>query len=200
MAPVIAPAWSDATNTTLYFPFLLRTEHCASAIGRNCGFGRFRSASPDPTQVQSLHAHSHQHQHCDRCRFKTFGKAVETAGMSDTLRGPGPFTIFAPTGAAFEKLPAGTLENLLEPENKQEPISLLNCHVVPGRRSAADVGKWESARTADGQVLPGKMTGDKVSIDGAQIASANTGSSNGVIHGSDKVGILPARCRPGSKS
>jgi len=121
--------------------------------------------------------------------FKTFGKAVERAGMGDTLRGTGPFTVFAPTDAAFEKLPAGRLEVLFKPENKQELVSLLNYHVVNGRKSMADVGKWESARTVNGQSAPIKTTGDKVSIDGAQITSADIESSNGVIHGIDKVNI-----------
>jgi len=121
--------------------------------------------------------------------FKTFGKAIEHAGMSDTLRGTGPFTVFAPTDAAFEKLPAGKLEVLFKPENKEELVSLLNYHVVNGRKSMADVGKWEAARTVNGQSAPIKMTGDKVSIDGAQITSADIDSTNGVIHGIDKVNI-----------
>jgi uncharacterized surface protein with fasciclin (FAS1) repeats len=74
--------------------------------------------------------------------FKTFGKALEQAGMTDTLRGAGPFTVFAPTDAAFEKLPAGRLETLFKPENKEELRALLNYHVVSGRKLAADVGKW----------------------------------------------------------
>ena len=102
--------------------------------------------------------------------FKTFGKAVEQAGMSDTFRGVGPFTIFAPTDAAFEKLPAGKLDNLLKPENKEELVSLLNYHVVNGRKPLADVGKWENARTVNGQQAPVKLTGDKVSADEASKA------------------------------
>ena len=121
--------------------------------------------------------------------FKTFGKAVERAGMSDTFRGVGPFTIFAPTDAAFEKLPAGKLDNLLKPENKEELVSLLNYHVVNGRKPLADVGKWENARTVNGQQAPVKLTGDKVSIDGAMVTTGDISSSNGVIHGIDKVNI-----------
>jgi uncharacterized surface protein with fasciclin (FAS1) repeats len=121
--------------------------------------------------------------------FKTFGKAIEHAGMSDTLRGVGPFTIFAPTDAAFDKLPAGKLETLFKPENKEELVSLLNYHVVSGRKMVADVGKWEAARTVNGQSAPIKLTDNKVSIDGALVTSADIGSSNGVIHGIDKVNI-----------
>ena len=121
--------------------------------------------------------------------FKTFGKAIERAGMSDTLRGVGPFTIFAPTDAAFEKLPTGKLENLFKDENKEELVSLLNYHVVSGRKPIADVGKWEAARTVNGQSAPITMTKDKVSIDGAMVTSADIGSSNGILHGIDKVNI-----------
>jgi uncharacterized surface protein with fasciclin (FAS1) repeats len=124
--------------------------------------------------------------------FKTFGKAVEHAGMGDVLRGTGPFTVFAPTDEAFEKLPVGKLEILFKPENKEELLSLLNYHVVNGRKSMADVGKWEAARTVNGQSAPIKMAGERVSIDGAQITSADIDSSNGVIHGVDKVNI-PAK-------
>lgn len=121
--------------------------------------------------------------------FKTFGKAIEQAGMSETLRGPGPFTVFAPTDAAFEKLPKGKLEELFKPENKTELAAILNYHLVNGRKSAADVGKWMSARTLHGQAAPVKLAGDKVSIDGAHVTSADIPSSNGVIHGIDKVNI-----------
>ena len=121
--------------------------------------------------------------------FKTFGKAIERAGMSDTLRGVGPFTIFAPTDAAFDKLPAGKLETLFKPENKEELVSLLNYHVVSGRKLVADIGKWEAAKTVNGQAAPIKLTDNKVSIDGALVTSADIGSSNGVIHGIDKVNI-----------
>ena len=121
--------------------------------------------------------------------FKTFGKAVEHAGLSDTFRGIGPFTIFAPTDAAFEKLPAGKLENLFKPENKQELVSLLNYHVVNGRKPLVDIGKWQNAKTVNGQQAPVKLTGDQVSIDGALVTTGDIGSSTGVIHGIDKVNI-----------
>lgn len=123
--------------------------------------------------------------------FKTFGKAVESAGLAATLNGPGPFTIFAPTDAAFAKLPSGKLDNLLKPENKDELVSMLKYHVVDGRRSAADVGKWTAARTISGQSAPIAMKDGKFCIDGANVTEADIGSSNGVIHGIDKVN-LPA--------
>jgi uncharacterized surface protein with fasciclin (FAS1) repeats len=121
--------------------------------------------------------------------FKTFGKAIERAGMSDILRGVGPFTVFAPTDAAFEQMPTGKLDELFKDENKQELVSLLNYHVVSGRKPIADVGKWEAARTVNGQSAPITMIKDKVSIDGALVTSADIGSSNGILHGIDKVNV-----------
>ncbi|TLY51943.1 MAG: fasciclin domain-containing protein [Gammaproteobacteria bacterium] len=121
--------------------------------------------------------------------FKTFGRAVEKAALGETLRGPGPFTIFAPTDAAFEKLPAGTLEHLFKPENKEELVGVLNYHVLKGRKSSADIGKWDSAKTVQGQLAPIKLTDGKVSIDGANLTVADIASSNGVIHGIDKVNM-----------
>lgn len=121
--------------------------------------------------------------------FKTFGKAIERAGMSDTLRGVGPFTVFAPTDAAFDKMPAGKLETLFKPENKEELVSLLNYHVVSGRKLVADISKWQTAKTVNGQSAPIKLADEKLSIDGALVTSADIGSSNGIIHGIDKVNI-----------
>ena len=123
--------------------------------------------------------------------FRTFGKALDAAGMTETLRGTGPFTVFAPTDAAFEKLPAGKLESLFKPENKEELVSLLNYHVVSGRKTTADVGKWDAARTVNGHSAPIILKDDQLSIDGALITSADIGSSNGLLHGIDKVNIPP---------
>ncbi|TXI45455.1 MAG: fasciclin domain-containing protein [Lysobacter sp.] len=122
--------------------------------------------------------------------FGTFAKAVEQAGLTDTLRGIGPFTVFAPTDAAFAKLPAGKLNTLMKPESKAELASILKYHVLAGRKSVADMSKWEAAKTVNGQSAPIKMTEGKFSIDGARITEGDIASSNGVIHGIDQV-ILP---------
>lgn len=122
--------------------------------------------------------------------FGTFAKAVEQAGLSETLRGVGPFTVFAPTDAAFAKLPAGKLDTLMKPENKDELASILKYHVLSGRKSVADMGQWDAAKTVNGQSAQIKMTAGKFSIDGAQVTNSDIGSSNGVIHAIDKV-ILP---------
>ncbi|HVR81647.1 MAG TPA: fasciclin domain-containing protein [Luteimonas sp.] len=121
--------------------------------------------------------------------FKTFGKALRQADMVDTLRGEGPFTLFAPTDAAFDKLPAGKLDNLMKPENKAELVSLLKYHVLTGRSSAADVAKLTMAKTVNGQSAPIVASGTKVSIDGAELTARDIQSSNGVLHGIDKVNI-----------
>lgn len=122
--------------------------------------------------------------------FGTFAKAVEHAGLTDTLRGIGPFTVFAPTDAAFAKLPPGKLDTLMKPENKGELSSILKYHVLAGRKSVADMGKWEAAKTVNGQSAAIKMTDGKFSIDGARVTEGDIASSNGVIHGIDQV-ILP---------
>jgi uncharacterized surface protein with fasciclin (FAS1) repeats len=121
--------------------------------------------------------------------FSTFSKALRQAGLADGLRGTGPFTVFAPTDAAFAKLPAGKLDELMKPENKGELISILNYHVVAGRSSAEDVGKLKTTLTVNGASAPIQASGKDVSIDGALLTSRDIASSNGVIHGIDKVNI-----------
>lgn len=121
--------------------------------------------------------------------FKTFSKALRQAGMVDQLQGKGPFTLFAPTDAAFAKLPAGQLDNLLKPENKAELVDLLNFHVLAGRSSAAEVGRMDAAETINGESAPVKMSGSKLTICGAVVTEPDIASSNGVLHGIDKVNI-----------
>jgi uncharacterized surface protein with fasciclin (FAS1) repeats len=121
--------------------------------------------------------------------FKIFSMAVESAGLGDSLRAKGPFTVFAPTDAAFEKLPAGRLETLLKPENKQELASLVNYHVINGRKLVGDMKSWANTRTVNGQTAPIKFANNSISIDGAMVTAADISSSNGIIHGIDKVNI-----------
>lgn len=122
--------------------------------------------------------------------FKTFSIALRKAGMVDRLQGKGPFTLFAPTDAAFEKLPAGQLESLLKPENKAELVSILNYHVLNGHSSVAEVGRMAAAKTVNGQSAPIELSGINVTIDGAMVTAPDIESSNGVLHGIDKV-IMP---------
>lgn len=119
--------------------------------------------------------------------FNTLVKAVQAAGLVKTLKGPGPFTVFAPTDEAFAKLPAGTLENLLK--DKEALAKVLTYHVVPGKVMAADVKPGE-AKTVQGQSVKLSAEGGKVMVDGATVTAADVVASNGVIHVIDKV-ILP---------
>lgn len=121
--------------------------------------------------------------------FKTLVAAVKAAGLVDTLKGPGPFTVFAPTDAAFAKLPAGTVENLLKPENKAQLQAVLTYHVVPGKVVAANV-KPGAVKTVQGQSATISVAAGKVMIDGATVTATDVMASNGVIHVIDSV-ILP---------
>jgi len=121
--------------------------------------------------------------------FKTFSRAVENAGLSDSLRATGPFTVFAPTDAAFEKLPAGRLDQLFKPENKAELASLVNYHVINGRKFVGDMKSWVTTRTMNGQSAKIKTENRNICINDATITAADINSSNGVVHGIDTVNI-----------
>ena len=122
--------------------------------------------------------------------FKTLVAAVQAAQLVDTLNGKGPFTVFAPTDEAFAKLPKGTLEMLLKPENKAKLAAILTYHVVPGSVKAADVVKLKNAATVQGQRVDIKVDAGKVMVDGANVVATDVACSNGVIHVIDTV-ILP---------
>ncbi len=121
--------------------------------------------------------------------FKTLVTAVKAAGLVETLQGKGPFTVFAPTDEAFAKLPAGTVESLLKPENKEKLKGILLYHVVPGKVMAADV-KTMKAKTAGGKELSIKVEDGKVTVDDAKVVKTDVSASNGVIHVIDSV-VLP---------
>lgn len=122
--------------------------------------------------------------------FKTLAAALGAGGLVDTLKSKGPFTVFAPTDEAFAKLPKGTVEDLLKPENKAKLVKILTYHVVPGKVTAADVVKLSSAKTVEGSEVKIAVDGGKVKVDDAQVVKADIGTSNGVIHVIDSV-ILP---------
>jgi transforming growth factor-beta-induced protein len=122
--------------------------------------------------------------------FNTLVAAVKAAGLVDTLKGDGPFTVFAPTDEAFKKLPAGTVENLLKPENLEKLQAILTYHVVSGNVMAADVVKLDSAKTVQGQDVAIKVDGGNVMINGAKVVTTDIKCKNGVIHVIDSV-ILP---------
>jgi len=122
--------------------------------------------------------------------FKTLAAALQAAGLVDTLKGAGPFTVFAPTDEAFAKLPAGTVEDLLKPENKQKLVSILTYHVVAGDVMAKDVVKLSEAKTLNGKELKIMVEGGKVMVDGANLTKTDIQCSNGVIHVIDSV-LIP---------
>jgi uncharacterized surface protein with fasciclin (FAS1) repeats len=122
--------------------------------------------------------------------FQTLAKALSAAGLVDTLKGKGPFTVFAPTDEAFARLPKGTLEDLLKPENRQKLTEILTYHVVPGKDAAAAVARMTSAKTVNGKSLKLAAAGGAVTVDGARVVKADVMASNGVIHVIDSV-LLP---------
>ncbi|BAQ17940.1 secreted and surface protein containing fasciclin-like repeats [Methyloceanibacter caenitepidi] len=123
-------------------------------------------------------------------QFKTLVAAVEAAGLVDTLKGDGPFTVFAPTDEAFAKLPDGTVEDLLKPENKDKLVAILTYHVVPGKIMSGDIsGKSSEVKTVQGDTLNVDAT-DGVKVDEAKVVKADIDASNGVIHVIDTV-VMP---------
>jgi uncharacterized surface protein with fasciclin (FAS1) repeats len=120
--------------------------------------------------------------------FTTLAKAIEVAGLAETLKGEGPFTVFAPTDEAFAKLPEGTLDSLLN--DKEKLAAILTYHVVPGKVSSEDVAQLSMAKTVNGQELEISTADGKVMVDGATVTQADITASNGVIHVIDTV-LLP---------
>ena len=127
----------------------------------------------------------------DAGQFKTLVAAVQAAGLGDALSGPGPFTVFAPTDEAFAKLPEGTVEDLLKPENKEKLVAILTYHVISGKVMAGDVaGKKLNVATLQGGELAVDAMSGGVMINDATVTAADIEASNGVIHVIDRV-ILP---------
>ncbi|MEJ2127463.1 MAG: fasciclin domain-containing protein [Woeseiaceae bacterium] len=123
-------------------------------------------------------------------QFETLAAALVAADLVDTLKSDGPFTVFAPTDEAFAKLPEGTVESLLKPENRDQLVAILTYHVVPGEVLAADVVKLSEATTVNGQSVEIQVADNGVRIDNANVIATDIDASNGVIHVIDTV-ILP---------
>jgi uncharacterized surface protein with fasciclin (FAS1) repeats len=126
----------------------------------------------------------------DAGQFQTLAAALEAAGLVETLKGAGPFTVFAPTDEAFAKLPAGTVETLLEPENKDRLTAILTYHVVPGKVMSQDVAGIDEAKTVSGKMIDVEADGSAVKVNDATVTQADIAATNGVIHVIDAV-ILP---------
>jgi uncharacterized surface protein with fasciclin (FAS1) repeats len=122
--------------------------------------------------------------------FNTLVTALQAADLVDTLKGPGPFTVFAPTDEAFAKLPAGTVDDLLKPENKAKLQGILTYHVVPGKVMSADAATLTTAKTVNGQSFKITNSSGGLMVDNAHVTQADIVASNGVIHVIDEV-ILP---------
>ncbi|WP_421709191.1 fasciclin domain-containing protein [Algihabitans sp.] len=152
----------------------------AAAVALPIAFGALAAKADDIVEIAAGNSD-----------FETLVAAVEAAGLIDTLKGDGPFTVFAPTDEAFAKLPEGTVESLLEPENQEQLVEILTYHVVPGKVMAGDImGKETMAETVQGQSLDIKAMGGAVMVDQAQVIQADIEASNGVIHVIDTV-VLP---------
>ncbi len=123
--------------------------------------------------------------------FNTLVKAVQAADLTSTLEGPGPFTVFAPTDQAFAKLPAGTLETLMKPENKEKLRAILTYHVVAGDLDASEVAKLHSVKTVEGADLKIVNKNGSVMVDNAKVVKADIRTSNGIIHVIDAVMLPP---------
>lgn len=125
-------------------------------------------------------------------QFQTLAAALGAAGLVETLKGPGPFTVFAPTDDAFAKLPAGTVESLLRPENKDQLIAILTYHVVPGTVMASEVVRLTQADTVNGKPLGVRVDGTTVTINDATVTATDVAATNGVIHVIDTVLLPPS--------
>jgi uncharacterized surface protein with fasciclin (FAS1) repeats len=144
--------------------------------------------------VSTLPVHAQDKDIVDRAvaagDFTTLAAALDAAGLVSTLKGDGPFTVFAPTDAAVAKLPAGTVEDLLKPENKDKLTAILTYHVVPGKVMAADVVGLDEAPTVNGKMIDIEVEGSSVKVNDANVTATDVEASNGVIHVIDSV-ILP---------
>ena len=123
-------------------------------------------------------------------KFKTLAAALEAAGLVDTLKGDGPFTVFAPTDEAFAKLPKGTVEGLLKPENKDKLKAILTYHVAGAKAMSADLKDGQMVKTVNGQEVKVKISGDGVMVGDAKVVKADVPAKNGVIHVIDTV-LMP---------
>jgi transforming growth factor-beta-induced protein len=163
------------------FRIMMKTKIFSLALAAISSFGTFAFAADKDIVDTAVGAGT----------FKTLAAALGAADLVGALKGAGPFTVFAPTDEAFAKLPAGTVDTLLKPENKAKLAAILKYHVVSGKVMAADVVKVKGAVTLNGQRVDVKVDGKTVNIDTAKVATPDISCSNGVIHVIDSV-ILPA--------
>lgn len=146
------------------------------------------------SNMQTDHEHNHHNiveVASDAEQLSTLVAAVQAAGLVETLSGEGPFTVFAPTNAAFDALPDGTLESLLEPENRDQLVDILTYHVVSGEVMSGDLSDGMNAETVQGSEITISITDDGVSVNDASVTTADVEASNGVVHIIDSVMMPP---------
>ncbi len=168
----------NSIQTMKLIPILALTTMVATSNNLEIAHADTKAISKDIVAVASHNGN-----------FNTLVAAVKAAGLVETLQGTGPFTVFAPTDEAFAKLPKGTVENLLKPENKEKLVAILTYHVLAGKVMAADV-KTMKAKTVNGQSLEVQVTDGSVTVDNAKVVKTDVGASNGIIHVIDTV-VLP---------
>ena len=156
----------------------------AAGVWFGSGIARFNSYAEEEMDIVETAAAAGS--------FNTLVAAVNAAGLTETLKGEGPFTVFAPTDEAFAKLPEGTLEMLLKPENKEKLAAILSYHVVAGMVTSEEVVKLTSAESVSGKKIDIKTSDGKVMVDGATVIKADVMAKNGVIHVIDTVMMPPA--------
>jgi uncharacterized surface protein with fasciclin (FAS1) repeats len=167
-----------------YKLFLLSLVAIATvAVAATAGAGAHKSAPKQQDIVDTAVAAG---------SFNTLAAALEAADLIGALKGDGPFTVFAPTDEAFAALPAGTVENLLKPENQDQLKAILLYHVVSGKNMAADIGGEATPATLQGATIDVISSGGGVTVNGANVVSADIATSNGVIHVIDAVILPPA--------
>ncbi|NNF67316.1 MAG: fasciclin domain-containing protein [Gammaproteobacteria bacterium] len=163
---------------------LVATFAVASSLSLAGGYGKYGMKSKDNGKDIVTTA-------VEAGQFNTLAAALKAADLVGTLQGDGPFTVFAPTDAAFEKLPAGTVEKLLMPENRDQLISILTYHVVAGKVDSGQVVNLSSAKTVNGKELKIDTATGSVRVDNATVVKADIMASNGIIHVIDTV-VIPA--------
>jgi len=161
------------------FRFVLSIATVVSLVSISTGFSADKAANKDIVDTAVAAGN-----------FKTLAAALKAADLVATLKGKGPFTVFAPTDEAFAKLPKGTLDDLLKPENKEKLAGILTYHVVSGKVMAADVVKLKKAKTVQGSEVKIKVIDGKVMVDDANVSKTDILCGNGVIHVIDAV-MLP---------
>jgi uncharacterized surface protein with fasciclin (FAS1) repeats len=170
---------------------MIRKSVLALALAASAGIVSYSFTASQAPVLADHHEHDKKKDIIDTAvgagQFKTLAAALTAAGLVDTLKSEGPFTVFAPTDEAFKKLPAGTVESLLKPENKEKLKSILTYHVVASKATSKEVVKMDSAKTVQGDSVAIKVKDGKVMIDGATVTKADVMASNGVIHVIDTV-------------